>query len=91
MALPQNAIEEIMRIAREAARDHYQGEQRVFEQRYQHDIQGAAREIRELTKDYMRISRQESMADHLHQQTMKDYRRPTFDLVRMYRTTQERN
>jgi hypothetical protein len=48
MALPQDAVMEIMRIAREAARDHYQGEQRVFEQRYQHDIQGAAREIREL-------------------------------------------
>ena len=48
MALPQEAVMEIMRIAREAARDHYQGEQRVFEQRYQNDIQGSAREIREL-------------------------------------------
>ena len=41
--------------------------------------------------DYMCTSRQESMADRLHQQMMKDYRRPTFDFVRMYRTTQERN
>ena len=48
MALPQEAVMEIMRIAREAARDHYQGERQVFEQRYQHDMQGAAREIRQL-------------------------------------------
>ena len=48
MALPQEAVMKIMRVAREAARDHYQGEQRAFEQRYQHDLQGAAREIREL-------------------------------------------
>ena len=48
MALPQDAVNEIMRIAREAARDHYQAEQQQFEQRYQHDMQGAAREIREV-------------------------------------------
>jgi hypothetical protein len=41
--------------------------------------------------DYMPINKQESMADQPHQQMMKDYLRPTFDLVRMYRTTQERN
>ena len=41
--------------------------------------------------DYRRIRMQESMADHPHQQMMKDYLRPTFDLVRMYRTIQERN
>jgi hypothetical protein len=48
MALPQHAVDEIMRIAREAARDHYQAEQQQFEQRYQHDLHGGAREIREL-------------------------------------------
>ena len=48
MALPQNAIDEITRLAREAARDHDQQAQQKFEQRYQQDMQGAAREIREL-------------------------------------------
>jgi hypothetical protein len=77
MALPQDAVMEIMRIAREAARDHYQGEQRVFEQRYQNDMSGATREIRELQP---------------HQQMMtQDYRLPIFDLVRICKTIQEHN
>ena len=41
--------------------------------------------------DYRLINKQESMADQPHQQMMEDYLRPTFDLVRMYKTTQERN
>ena len=41
--------------------------------------------------DYRRINMQESMVDQPHQQMMKDYLRPTYDLVRMYKTSQERN
>ena len=42
-------------------------------------------------RDYRLITKQESMADQPHQRMMKDYLRPTFDLVRTYRITQERN
>ena len=44
------------------------------------------------TTDYWLASEQESMVDQPQQQTMKeDYQRPTFALVRIYRTTQEHN